>query len=164
LGKPNIYNILAGVALGKELGISIEELKRAVLKVKPVEHRLEIKKVNGLTILDDAYNSNPIGSKMALDVLNMMDGKKIIITPGMVELGSKQYELNYELGVNISKVCDEVILVGKKQTEPIYNGLIDSKYKNIHIVENINEAFALLQNLKEEETIVLLENDLPDIF
>lgn len=166
LGRANIYNFLQAIALGKELGIAINELQRAVLKVKPVEHRLELIKRGNLTIIDDAYNSNPNGSKMALEVLDMMEGKKIIVTPGMVELGEKQYALNEELGERIAPVCDEVILVGEAQTKPIYDGLQKKKYKqeHIHVVNTINEAFALLTKLQNDKTYVLLENDLPDIF
>ncbi len=91
LGNNNIYNLLAAIALGKELGISIPQLQQAVSGVKAVEHRLELIKRGDINIIDDAYNSNPQGFKMALEVLNMMDGKKIIITPGMIELGEEQY-------------------------------------------------------------------------
>jgi len=166
LGYANIYNILAALALGYEFGITIEQLQVAVKMVKPVKHRLELKKYQDIYIIDDAYNSNPIGSKMALDVLNLMPGKKIIITPGMIELGDKQYEFNKQFGEYIANVCDEVILVGEKQTKPIYDGLIVKKYniKKIHIIDDIKKAFELINNLKDKETYVLLENDLPDIF
>lgn len=166
LGKANIYNILAGIALGYNLGISIDQLVFGVKKVRPVEHRLELKKYGNINIIDDAYNSNPVGSKMALEVLGLMPGKKIIVTPGMIELGDKQYELNCKFGEYISEVCDEVILVGEMQTKPIYDGLMNKKYdKNkIHIINDVKIAFKLMQELKEKETYVLLENDLPDIF
>ena len=82
-----------------------------------------LKKLGNINIIDDAYNSNPVGSKMAVDVLGLMDGKKIIVTPGMIELGDKQYELNKKFGEYIADVCDEVILVGEKQTKPILDGL-----------------------------------------
>lgn len=166
LGYANVYNILAGIALGYELGITIPELQKAVKRVKTIEHRLELKKYFDINIIDDAYNSNPVGSKMAVDVLGMMPGKKIIVTPGMIELGDKQYELNKEFGIALSKVCDEVILVGKSQTKPIQDGLEEKKYnsKNIHIVNDVMQAFTLMRKLKEGDTYVLLENDLPDIF
>ncbi len=166
LGKANIYNILAGIALGDYLKISKEELIRGVKKVKSVEHRLELKKMGNINIIDDAYNSNPVGSKMAIDVLNLMPGKKIIVTPGMIELGSEQYNLNFEFGKNIAKVCDEVILIGKEQTKPIYDGLIQEKFntKHIHILNDVKEAFPLINSLADKETYALLENDLPDIF
>lgn len=166
LGKANVYNILAGIALGYNLGIEISKLQLGVKKVNTIEHRLELKKMGNINIIDDAYNSNPVGSKMALDVLNLMPGKKIIVTPGMIEMGAEEVEINKTFGEQISEVCDEVILIGKKQTEPIYQGLISKKYnKNkIHILDDVKQAFPLMNRLAEKETYVLLENDLPDIF
>jgi UDP-N-acetylmuramoyl-tripeptide--D-alanyl-D-alanine ligase len=166
LGYANIYNILASLALGYELGITIFELQKAVKRVKPIEHRLELKQYYDINIIDDAYNSNPVGSKMAVDVLGMMPGKKIIVTPGMIELGEEQYHLNKEFGENISKVCDEVILVGKSQTKPIQDGLDEENYNKdkVHIVNDVKQAFTLMSKLKDGDTYVLLENDLPDIF
>lgn len=166
LGIPNVYNILASIALGSYLGIDIEQLILGVKRVKSIEHRLELKKYIDINLIDDAYNSNPVGSKMALDVLNLMPGKKIIVTPGMIELGGKEYELNMKFGEHIASVCDEVILVGESQTRPIYDGLMNKKYnKNkIHIINDVKIAFKLMQELKGKETYVLLENDLPDIF
>jgi len=166
LGKANIYNILAGIALGKELGIDDNKLQMGVKRVNSVEHRLEMKKFGNINIIDDAYNSNPVGSKMAVEVLAMMPGKKIIVTPGMIELGDMQYELNKKFGTYIADACDEVILIGKEQTKPIYDGLIEKKYneKNIHILNDVKLAFPLVEKLQGKDTYVLLENDLPDIF
>ena len=73
LGNANIYNILAGIAFGKYIGMSLKEIELGVKRIKPIEHRLELKKMHNKTIIDDAYNSNPVGSKMALDVLKLMD-------------------------------------------------------------------------------------------
>lgn len=166
LGVANIYNVLAGILLGKRLGMNIEQLQLGVLKIKPIEHRLELKEYQNIHLIDDAYNSNPVGSKMALEVLNLMPGKKMIVTPGMIELSDRQYELNLEFGKQIAEVCDEVILVGKEQTKPIQDGLRIQKYpeKNIHIINDVKEAFVLMQQLQGKETYVLIENDLPDIF
>lgn len=166
LGQANVYNILAGIALGKELGITISQLQVGVKKVNAIEHRLELKKYTDIFIIDDAYNSNPVGSKMAVDVLGMMPGKKIIVTPGMIELGEQEYELNKKFGEHIAEVCDEVILVGEAQTKPIYDGLIAKKFKkaNIHIINDVKLAFPMMHRLKDKDTYVLLENDLPDIF
>ena len=166
LGKHNVYNILSGILLGKELGLSIEELKRGVSSVKTIEHRLELKKYGNINIIDDAYNSNPVGSKMAVEVLGLMEGLKIIVTPGMIELGPKQYELNHKFGEYISQVCDYVILIGEKQTKPIYDGLIDNKFdkKKIFVLNDVRDAFPLMNRLATKNTYVLLENDLPDLF
>lgn len=166
LGSANIYNILQSVALANELGLSLEQIKIGVKRVKPIEHRLELKKYGDINIIDDAYNSNPVGSKMAVEVLGMMDGKKIIVTPGMIELGDKQYEYNMEFGRQIAKVCDEVILIGEEQTKPILDGLRKEKYNEdkIHILNDVKEAFPLMRKLSGKVTYALLENDLPDIF
>ena len=166
LGKANVYNILSGIALGKELGIGIDQLIYAVKKVEPVEHRLELKSVNGIYIIDDAYNSNPVGSKMALDVLSMMNGKRIVVTPGMIELGSEQNRFNKEFGSYMKGKTDEVILIGKKTTEYIYKGLLENGFdmKKVHVLNDVKDAFMLIKQLRENDTYVLLENDLPDLF
>ena len=166
LGEKNVYNILEAVALSYNLGLSLDEIKTGVKRIKTVEHRLELRKYGEITIIDDAYNSNVEGSAMALDVLNLMDGKKIVCTPGMIELGDKQYEYNMEFGRHIAKVCDEVILIGEEQTKPILDGLKKEKYKEdkIHILNDVKEAFPLMRKLANGNTFVLLENDLPDIF
>jgi len=166
LGRHNIYNILAGVAVAKSLGLSFEQIKNGIGKIEPIPHRLNI--INpgtGIIIIDDAFNSNPIGAKAALEVLSQFkEGRKIIITPGMVELGTMEEEANKEFGINISKVCDYVILVGENRTKPIYEGLMEVNYNkdNIFIVNTLDEATVYIQKLARPKDIVLFENDLPD--
>ena len=168
LGNANIYNILAGIAFGKLMGMSLKELELGVKRIKPITHRLELKNMGDRTIIDDAYNSNPVGSKMALDVLKLMDGMKIVVTPGMIELGDEQYSLNKKFGEYISIVADYVILVGEKQTKPILDGLNDKKFSKdkIRVINDVKEAFKIIEEVKIKgtHTYILLENDLPDIF
>lgn len=167
LGYNNIYNILSALALAKEFGLTIKQMQKAVLGVKSVEHRLELRNAGNITYIDDSYNSNPVGSKMALDVLKDMPGLRIVMTPGMVELGEKSYELNKKFGTYMKGASDVVILVGEKITKPIKVGLKEVKYdsKNIYVVKNTKEAFSLAKNLScGKETYVLIENDLPDIY
>ena len=165
LGEANVYNILAGIALGLEFGMNMEQLKAGVRKVRAVEHRLELKRKGDITFIDDAYNSNPTGSKMAIDVLKMMPGKHIIVTPGMIELGNQEYEKNKEFGMQMRGI-DEVILVGEEKTKPIQEGLREIGFdeEHIHIINDVLKSFDLVNKLKDGETYVLLENDLPDIF
>ena len=146
--------------------MSIKEMQLGTKKIKSIEHRLELKKSGRITYIDDAYNSNPVGSKMALDVLNLMEGKKIIVTPGMIELGEEEYKLNKEFGHQIAEVCDRVILVGKNQTKAIHDGLKEKKYdeNKIDIINYVKEAFNIINRMHEDNIYVLLENDLPDIF
>lgn len=166
LGYANVYNILAALALAKEFDLSIDQMIQAVSNIKQIEHRLELKQVGNITYIDDAYNSNPVGSKMALDTLKIMPGKRYVVTPGMIELGAKEYELNKEFGMQIKSSCDIVILVGEKQTRPIYEGLKEEKMNedNIYIVKDVIEALNIVRKDKDKNIFVLLENDLPDIF
>lgn len=168
LGNANIYNILSGIAFGKYMGMSLKELELGVRRIKPITHRLELKNMGDRTIIDDAYNSNPVGSKMALDVLKLMDGMKIVVTPGMIELGEEQYSLNKKFGEYISEVADYVILVGEKQTKPILDGLKLGKYPidKVYVINDVKEAFKIIDKIREKNKhmYILLENDLPDIF
>lgn len=167
LGKHSVYNILSAIALGYYLNMSIDELRLGVRKARPVEHRLEIKKIGTFYQIDDAYNSNPQGAKAALDVLNMMDGYKVVVTPGMIELGDKEIEANKEFGRQISEVADKVILVGSKKTLPIYEGLLDKGYSkdDIIVTNDVKETYVIISRMKEKKDIyALFENDLPDTY
>lgn len=167
LGNHNIYNVLAGIALAREFGMNMEEIKTGVRKIKPIEHRLEIKPIGSIYMIDDAYNSNPVGAKRAVEVLDMMPGTKVVVTPGMIELGVKEKEYNKIFGMQIANVADYVILIGEKRTQPIYQGLMESDYskEKIYILNDVKESFPLLAKLKEKEDLyALYENDLPDSY
>ncbi len=169
LGKHNVYNILASLALGVEFGIKKQDLVKAVRKVKPVEHRLTINKISSFYMIDDAYNSNPTGAKGALEVLSYMPGDKVVVTPGMIELGKKEEYYNKEFGRQIKTVAgaNKVILVGKNRTKPIYNGLVQEGFnkKDIYVINDVKEAYKLLETFKKKKDLyALFENDLPDTY
>ena len=167
LGKKNVYNILAACALGRFFGLSDKELIMGVKNIAPISHRLEVKNIQNTTIIDDSFNSNPEGAKTALEVLSLMEGCKYIITPGMIELGDKQYELNKEFGKQIAKVCDKVYLVGKNQTKPIQDGLHEENYQedNIKIFNQFKLAYNdIITTNGNKKSVILIENDLPDSF
>ena len=120
---------------------------------------------NGSIIIDDAYNSNIKGAKMAVEVLSeFKTRKKILITPGIVDLGEKQYEINKELGKYAANKCDYIILVGEKQAGPINDGLIEEKHPEDkkYIAKNLEEALAKMNQIIDNNSVILLENDLPD--
>lgn len=168
LGEHNILNILAGAAAAKALGLSLEEISRGISKIESVEHRLQlIDPGTGVIVIDDAFNSNPDGAKAALDVLDSFkDQRKIIVTPGMVELGEIEEEENEKFGENIARVCDIAILVGKKRTLPICKGMnkIGFNENNLYVVNSLNEASEILKTLTKVNDVVLFENDLPDTY
>ena len=167
LGDHNVYNILSAVALGYEFGIDIKDLQQAVKTVKPVEHRLELKRIGSFYMIDDAYNSNPVGAENATKVLKMMPGIKVVVTPGMIELGKKEDEYNKVFGTQIADVADYVVLVGEKHTKPIYEGLISKGFEkdNIIVYNDVRDAYTFINTLTgNKEVYALFENDLPDTY
>ena len=167
LGNHNVYNILAAIACGREFDIDISDLEMAVKNVKPVEHRLELKKLGNFYQIDDAYNSNPVGAENACKILGMMPGTKVVVTPGMIELGEKEDEYNKIFGEQIAKVADIAILIGEKKTQPIKEGLLTSGFDKDKIVvfNDVRDAYPYISNLAlNEEVYALFENDLPDTY
>lgn len=166
IGRHNVLNIVGAIAVSHKMGIELKDLRSAVRKLEGVPHRLQLSDKGNMTIIDDAYNSNPSGTKAALEALSLFNGFKILVTPGMVELGSKQDELNREFGQGAADVCDYVVLVGEKQAVPIKAGLLDKNYdeSKIYVASNINDALNHVYaiNSQGKKKIVLLENDLPD--
>ncbi len=164
LGQHNIQNILLAAAVCLHLGLSLEQVAKGIAKLEPVEHRLQLIQSGGLTIIDDAFNSNPQGGMAAIQVLKEFQGRRIIITPGMVELGDKEEEFNQEFGKAMASCVDIAILVGKKHTLPIFRGLKDAGFPEsaIHPVSSLSEATKLLHSLARAGDVVLFENDLPD--
>ena len=117
--------------------------------------------------IDDAFNSNPTGSKMALDVLKMMTGgRRIIVTPGMIELGDRQEELNEIFGEHIASSADIAIIVGAYNRDAIVAGIENGKNRiaRLHKVDSFNEAQQLLATMLQPGDTILYENDLPDTF
>lgn len=167
LGDCNVSNILAAVIVALDLGMTPDEIKRGVAAIEPVEHRLSMKHtVGGVTILDDAFNSNPDGSRMALEVLKQFTGgKRIIVTPGMIELGSRQYELNEKFGEYISQSCDIAVVVGHYNREAITEGIRKGEFEGkLYEVDSFDEAQKLVNPMLQAGDTILYENDLPDSF
>lgn len=167
MGECNVSNLLAAIVCALRLGVPRDKIVAAVASIEPVEHRLSVKKTpGGITILDDAFNSNPAGSRMALEVLGQFtEGRRIVITPGMIELGPEQYELNSRLGEHIAMNADVAIVVGQYNREAIVEGIGAKGFAGkLHTVDTFTEAQALLSSIVEPGDTVLYENDLPDTF
>jgi UDP-N-acetylmuramoyl-tripeptide--D-alanyl-D-alanine ligase len=166
LGEHNILNIVGAISVCIEMGLTIDEIKAGMRYIKPVPHRLELKKnPNGLLIIDDAYNSNIQGATKAFETLKMFKNKtRILVTPGMVDFGTESEKYNTEFGKRAANCADFVILVGKKQAEPIKKGLVEEKYPEdkIYIAENLQDAIKKWNEFDASNSVILLENDLPD--
>ena len=165
LGGHSVVNITGAIAAANGFGMPLSEMKRYVRRIEAVPHRMQIVNKGEVTIIDDAFNSNPAGCRAALTTLKQMDGDRILVTPGMVELGGREDELNAEFGAYAAECCDRIVLVGEKQTAAIRKGALGAGFPeaNLHVFEQFKDAMAYVYGSKtEKKEIVLLENDLPD--
>ncbi|NLV57209.1 MAG: UDP-N-acetylmuramoyl-tripeptide--D-alanyl-D-alanine ligase [Clostridiales bacterium] len=165
LGEHNIQNILLASMVAGDLGLSLKQIAHGISELKPIKNRLElIPHPGSFTIINDAFNSNPIGAKAALKVLASFPKRRIIVTPGMVELGEKEAEYNREFGRRIAESADIAIIIGKKRAIPIIEGLREGGFSpdQIHHVGSLTESTTVLHDLVQPTDTVLYENDLPD--
>lgn len=168
VGACNVSNLMAAIIVALRLGVEVDKIKYAVEHIEQVEHRLNMKRTpGGITIIDDAFNSNPTGSAMALDVLaSMTGGKRIVVTPGMIELGERQAELNREFGRKIAVSADVAVIVGRYNREAITSGISDGGNHGVRVIEvdTFDDARRTLATIMTAGDTVLYENDLPDTF
>jgi UDP-N-acetylmuramoyl-tripeptide--D-alanyl-D-alanine ligase len=191
VGRYNLTNIYAAWLAGRTLGMTDAEMRHAVADIRSVEHRLEVRHTpGGVTVIDDAFNSNPHGAAMALEVLasfggsttpsaalrqppllskegnSPRTGRRIIVTPGMIELGAKQVELNREFGRQIAAAADIAVVVGEHNREAIVAGLAEGGFppENIHTARTFADASRYVSSAMRPGDVILYENDLPDTF
>jgi UDP-N-acetylmuramoyl-tripeptide--D-alanyl-D-alanine ligase len=165
LGRHNVLNILLGVAVGRQFGLRLRQIAHAVARLEPIEHRLQLRHTGRYTVIDDAFNSNPVGARHALEVLGAFTGgRRVVVTPGMVELGARQKEENRLFGRQMARYADLVLLVGREQTRPIQDGLREAGFPDdrVRLFPTFVDARAYLDAHLEAGDTVLFENDLPD--
>jgi UDP-N-acetylmuramoyl-tripeptide--D-alanyl-D-alanine ligase len=181
LGRHNVSNTLAAILAASSLvpstfRIALKDIIPVLAIMPPFEHRLQpVRGANDVIYIDDAYNSNPVGAKIALEVLAAFNGgRKFLVTPGYVELGEIEAQENYTLGQAAAAVCDAILLVGpQERVQPIRQGFLDGRANlgDSQDLEPGDYGFATLKeaNLKLAELVrpgdvVLFENDLPSIY
>jgi UDP-N-acetylmuramoyl-tripeptide--D-alanyl-D-alanine ligase len=168
LGQHNVLNVSAALVVIHLLGLPVDEAARDALRLEPAPHRLQlIPSPGGMTIIDDSYNANPVGVHNGLEVLRQMRGRhKILVTPGLVELGAVEEAENRRFGEHAATVCDHVILVGARQTQPIAEGLRAGGLpdERTHVVESLDEVTATLARIAGPGDVTLFANDLPDTY
>lgn len=164
LGLGNLEDIAVASGIAFSLGVKLSEIKSAIASLKPMPHRLEILQENGLTVIDNSFNASRESSREALNVLSMFPGEKIVVTPGLVELGDSEFDANVMLGKQISKVASKVIIVNETNKVALTSGLKDQNFdeKNIFTVENLDLAKDKLKEFAKQGDVILFENDLPD--
>ncbi|MDR1670905.1 MAG: UDP-N-acetylmuramoyl-tripeptide--D-alanyl-D-alanine ligase [Alistipes sp.] len=167
VGRYNLTNIYAAWLAGRALGMTDDEMRYAIADIRSVEHRLEVRHTpGGVTVIDDAFNSNPHGAAMALEVLAGFTGRRIIVTPGMIELGARQHELNREFGRQIAAAADIAVIVGEHNREAILGGLSETGFatEHIYVARDFADASRYVSATMRAGDVILYENDLPDTF
>ena len=167
LGRTAAENISLAATLAYEMGLTKEEIVNGIAKLTQVPHRLELIETQGVYILDDAYNCNIVGASSALEVLGLFEGRKCVVTPGIVESGILEEELNGELGKRIAEGnFDKIILVGDTLVGAVKDGYTSAggKAENISVVKTLGGAQSLIAQWIQKGDCVLFLNDLPDVY
>jgi UDP-N-acetylmuramoyl-tripeptide--D-alanyl-D-alanine ligase len=167
-GIHHTHNAMLSFAAALTLGLPADSVITALESVPQIAHRLELKRLAGGAILiDDAYNSNPVGFRCALDLMESLSptGRKILVTPGMVEMGAAHDEAHHSIGVYAGKTCDVVLLVAADRIPTFIKGFEETgKGASLIQVASFAEAQNWLEAYKQDGDVILLENDLPDIY
>ena len=182
LGTHNITNILLALDMSIHLGIDINSAIQTIINLQPTPHRLEYIKSH-IDIIDDTYNCSIASANSALEFLNTIDKIKVVCTPGIVEGGKHQFDLNQQLSQRLSLVADILIIVGKTNRKALISKLdnfelmpittknitatsanqcCDINKKRAYIVDTLEIAKLLFSKILNKNHILLLLNDLPD--
>jgi UDP-N-acetylmuramoyl-tripeptide--D-alanyl-D-alanine ligase len=169
LGVPMLSNLVGAFTMACALGKDPDYVIAAIYNIEPANNRLNLRKNGDGFILDDSYNSNPIGFASALEVLDVFDGgRKILMTPGMVELGDVQAEENRQVALKAASICDLVLVIGDTNKEALKAGLKEGGLTDDRLMEFSNRDLALAYLTSPEhrqpKDTILIENDLPDLY
>ncbi len=164
LGKSNIDNIVVASTMAYLLKESVYNIQKAIKNLKPTPHRLEL--INGkfANIIDDSYNSNFDGFMQALEVLSKFNGNKIVVSPGVVELGKQQWQVNYDIGKEIGKVADFFVIMNQTNKNALFEGAQKGGMtkSNIFFADTRQQQKMILKKMLKAGDVVLFENDFPD--
>jgi UDP-N-acetylmuramoyl-tripeptide--D-alanyl-D-alanine ligase len=166
LGRPIILNLAGAFTMARAIGVDPEVIVAAMRTLKPVSNRLEVVEEAGVTWIRDAYNSNQFGFRAALEVAAALPvERRFLATPGVVELGPAQFEVNRALAREAAGVCDATVVVSATNRRAFEAGHHDAgRETNLVTVDSRAEAFQWLRQHVREGDAVILENDLPDLY
>ena len=164
-GTSNLYNLTSAISMAIILKVPYRIIKDQVAKIKSSPHRLELKRFGKAILIDNAYSSNEEGFTSLINDLSKIKGKKVLITPGIVELGKQTAPVHQKIGALCSGVFDKVILVGRSErTNNLERGITGKLKHNLSYIENSTNLWPLVEDLSKTYDWILIENDLPDTF
>ncbi|MBX2834803.1 MAG: UDP-N-acetylmuramoyl-tripeptide--D-alanyl-D-alanine ligase [Micavibrio sp.] len=163
------HNIVIAFLAAMKLGMSAEDIQTALSTLPQIPHRLEVKpQTDSRVIIDDAYNSNPVGFASALELLSIYGrakkARKILITPGMVELGSAHEEAHSKIALKAAQSCDIAIIVNPERIPSFIKSFKAAGGKSLIEVGSFAAAQKWANENKQPKDVILIENDLPDLY
>jgi UDP-N-acetylmuramoyl-tripeptide--D-alanyl-D-alanine ligase len=166
LGRPIILNLAGVFTLATAMGVDAAIAVAAMRTLQPVSNRLEVVEERGVTWIRDAYNSNQVGFRAALEVAAALPvTRRFLATPGVIELGPEQFEVNRALARDASIICENTLIVADTNREAFIAGHRDAaREARLVPVPNRTEAFRWLREMVKDGDAVILENDLPDLY
>ncbi len=163
-GINNAKNLYMAITIAHILGMGIEDIKNAIISLENFDSRGIVTKTGNITVIDNSFNSNPEGAFNNIDSIKDIDNKKIIITPGFVELGELSKQSHRQFANLIAETFDNCILIDNKEITPMIEYFEYYNYK-YDLVSNFKQAFELAKSMyKQEEVTILIENDIPDLY
>lgn len=166
LGRPIVLNLAGAFTLATAMGVRPDVAVAAMRTLRPVSNRLEVVEDRGVTWIRDAYNSNQFGFRAALEVAAALPvARRFLATPGCIELGTQQFDVNRALSREAATVCDNTVVVADMNRDAFVSGHRDaSRESRLVAVANRAEAFRWINDHVEDGDLVILENDLPDLY
>jgi len=167
LAEHNLSLIALSAELAREIGMTAEEIGRAVAKIDYIPHRLQPihNTVADVWVIDDSYNANLAGVISGVEVLKRAKGRKLVLTPGpLVELGEESKEIHKKIGQIYAKSVDFILLIKSRETSYVAEALKECNFINYKIYKDTDEAHQDLKNILEKGDTILFQNDWPDIY
>ncbi len=162
VGKFSATDICLAAAVARKLGVPREKIASAACRLKPVEHRLAVSVTpGGVTIADDGYNANPEGIVDAAEFLDRFPGRKIVVTPGLAELGKFRRMYNENAGRVLAGHADTIVAIGKNGGAIVRGA--GGRCETVR-VRSREKAKKFLEGKTKRGDVVLFLNDFPDVF
>ncbi len=166
LGRPIVLNLAGAFTLASAMGVDPDVAVASLRTLQPVSNRLEVVEDRGITWIRDAYNSNQFGFRAALEVAAALPAaRRFLATPGCIELGAQQFDVNRALSREAAAICDNTLVVADANREAFVAGHHDvGREKRLVVVPNRTAAFHWIGQMAKDGDAVILENDLPDLY
>ena len=158
-GRHNVYNALAAACVGRELGLSIQEIRRGLERAETIKGRTNLIHTETITIIDDCYNANPVSMKEAINVLDTARGRKIAVLGDMGELGEEERALHYEVGEHLAGTAVNAVFLAGALSEEIAKALecqTEPTEKEVFYFTTKNEMLEqLVSYIKKGDTVLV---------